>query len=444
MLVYAQHSSPRLEYVIHFLSNEMSAGAWRITDDIDEFKSAIGAKINYSNSAIDTLALQIIPHGLLNESGIRSQNISVTQREGLPLFFQTGGELGFDLFAAIFYLLSRYEEYLSFKKDLYGRFPSTESLAQKNGFLKTPLINLWMQRLGEQLSELFPGESFKKAQFTFLPSYDIDMAWSFKHKGFWRNGANFLKEAFSLRFAAFAKRFRVLTGKEKDPFDQFGWLNQLHEQYHLKPYYFFLVAAHANENDKNISPHNAAMKTLISDHVIRYPVGLHPSWVSNKNITILEKEKGVLSEITGTNINASRQHFLKLNLPETYRNLLDAGILFDFSMGYADDNGFRASAASPFYWYDLKRETATRLLIFPFCFMEVTSIFYKKSTPAQGLAELQQLYDEVKNVNGFFSMIWHNSSFTDEGMYKGWKEVYNSFLAKNGSYKTEAPPTLFH
>ncbi|MCF3111225.1 polysaccharide deacetylase family protein [Niabella sp. CC-SYL272] len=430
MLVYSAYITPRLQYITRFFSKELGTPEWQLTTDAQAFLTEQGARINYSTEILDTQCLHIIPQGLLSQTGIQQQPLNVTRLNGLPVFFQTGGALGFDMFAAAFYLLSRYEEYLPFEKDQYGRFPATASLAHKNGFLKTPLINYWARSLKEQLTLVFPGASFRETTFLFVPTYDIDMAWSYQYKGFWRNGLNFIKEAVGFQFSAFSKRFKVLTGKEKDPFDQFGWLNRLHEQYQLKPYYFFLVAEQTNRYDKNISPHNKAMKALVTDHAIRYPVGLHPSWRSNIAFGVLKKEKELLSAITGTVINASRQHFLKLAFPQTYRHLLKAGILFDFSMGYADDNGFRASVASPFCWYDLDAETATDLLIFPFCFMEGTSVFYKKEGPDAGLAELQKLYNEVKNVKGFFSIIWHNSSFTDEGVFKGWKQVYETFVAQ--------------
>jgi len=439
MLVYSAHITPRLQYITRFFSKELGTPEWQLTDDAQSFLTEQGARINYSTEVLDTQCLHIIPQGLLSQTGIQPQDITVTPLNGSPAFFQTGGALGFDIFAAAFYLLSRYEEYLPFDKDPYGRFPATQSLAHKHGFLKTPLINHWIQSLKKLLEAVFPDAPFRETVFQFIPTYDIDMAWSYRHKGFLRNAANLLKDAFSLQLSAFSKRIKVLFGKENDPFDQFGWLNRLHEKHQLKPYYFFLVAERTTRNDKNISPHHKAMKALIADHAIRYPVGLHPSWNSNTAFSILKKEKELLAATTGTTVNASRQHFLKLSFPDTYRNLLKAGILFDFSMGYADDNGFRASIASPFCWYDLEAETATDLLIFPFCFMEGAVVFYKKGDPDSGLAELHQLYDEVKKVNGFFSMIWHNSSFTDEGVFKGWKRMYETFIKERGRTTPDTP-----
>ena len=49
----------------------------------------------------------------------------ISQWKGLPVFFQTtsDSDIPFDVFAASFFLVSRYEEYLEFQPDAHGRFP---------------------------------------------------------------------------------------------------------------------------------------------------------------------------------------------------------------------------------------------------------------------------------------------------------------------------------
>ena len=59
-------------------------------------------------------------------------------------------------------------------------------------------------------------------------------------------------------------------------------------------------------------------------------------------------------------------------------------------MGYGSINGFRASVASSFYWYDLEKEEATTLRIFPFCFMDANSYYEQRQTTAQAMTELMR------------------------------------------------------
>jgi hypothetical protein len=127
-------------------------------------------------------------------------------------------------------------------------------------------------------------------------------------------------------------------------------------------------------------------------------------------------------------ITRSRQHYIRFTLPQTYRNLLKHGIQKDFSMGYGSINGFRASVASSFYWYDLEKDTETGLQLFPFCFMDANAFYEQKYTAAQAMNELIHYYHLIRKVNGLMVTIWHNSFLGSDPLYAGWKEVYEVFL----------------
>lgn len=127
-------------------------------------------------------------------------------------------------------------------------------------------------------------------------------------------------------------------------------------------------------------------------------------------------------------ITASRQHFLKLNLPYTYRQLLDQDIQMDFTMGFAAEPGFRAGICTPFFWYDLEAEVATSLRVYPFALMEGTLRDYMNLDADEALKTIQQIVDEVKKVGGTFISLWHNESLSDQKRWKGWVRVYEQML----------------
>jgi hypothetical protein len=170
------------------------------------------------------------------------------------------------------------------------------------------------------------------------------------------------------------------------------------------------------------------MKSLIAYHASGYTVGIHPSWQSGDDESLLMEEVDTLTKITGSPVKYSRQHYIRMRLPDTYRGLIKAGVDKDFSMGYGTINGFRASIASSFYWYDLKAETKTGLMIFPFCFMDATSFYENQLSPASAFSELMEYYRKIKQVNGLMVTIWHNHFFGSDPMFAGWKEVYEVFL----------------
>ena len=88
-------------------------------------------------------------------------------------------------------------------------------------------------------------------------------------------------------------------------------------------------------------------------------IGIHPSYASNKNSKMIGIEKQRLEHILGKSVHHNRFHFLKFSLPKSYQQLLAYGISNDYSMGYADQIGFRAGTCTPFNFYDLENEVQT-------------------------------------------------------------------------------------
>ena len=92
-------------------------------------------------------------------------------------------------------------------------------------------------------------------------------------------------------------RLKVVRGKRQDPYDAYEWMDQLHQRYHLKPVYFFLMARETGSHDKNIDPSNPELKQLVRSIASKYEVGIHPSWASNDLPSLLTKEKSILEHI---------------------------------------------------------------------------------------------------------------------------------------------------
>jgi len=428
MLFYSAHTSPRLDYMLELVSNEIFNEQIIQTCDRSVFQSYTGGKLNYSAEKISENEFYLFPHQLLFETGVWEQQIIRFDIFDRPAFFQTDGDFPFDIFAASFFLVGRYEEYLSFQPDKYGRFPHQASLAFKENFLDFPIINYWLEDFKKSLGRKFPDLIFRMKDFKFIPSYDIDIAYSYKYKGLTRNLGGFYRSLVKAQWAYLLDRWDVLFNKKKDPFDSYEWLDSLHLYCRTRAYYFFLIAKKQKGVDKNIPPEKHEMESLIAYHAAGYTVGIHPSWQSGDDEAILKAEVDKLTKIIGAPAKYSRQHYVRMNLPQTYRRLIKAGIDRDFSMGYGASNGFRASIASSFYWYDLEAEKKTGLMLFPFCFMDATSFYENQLSPGSAFSELMDYYRKIKQVNGVMVTIWHNQFFGSDPMFAGWKEVYEVFL----------------
>ena len=393
--------------------------------------------LNYTSQPIENAnSFWIAPHALLFENGLSTQQVEVKRKDGLPYFFETEGHYHFDMLAASFYLIQRYEEYLPHSKDMYGRYAHENSLAFQNNFLQLPLVDLWIEDLRSRVqgssikaqasSIQRPASSVQRPAFSFLPTYDIDIAYSYRGKGFLRNMAGVLRSIG--QWHLLKERWNVLLGKQQDPFDIFDELDALHQKYKLQPLYFFLLAGKRRGYDKNINPATPEMKALVKCIAGKYTIGIHPSWQSGDDETLLKQEIETLETGGAKHISISRQHYIRMQLPGTYEQLTSHGITADHSMGYGSINGFRASTSVPYYWYNLQKEQTTQLEIFPFCYMEANSIFEQKDTPEQALQELKQYHDVVKKVGGTFITIFHNHLVGLDTKGRKWMEMFKAFL----------------
>jgi hypothetical protein len=292
--------------------------------------------------------------------------------------------------------------------------------------LLRPIVDEWINGFVQLLESL--GVSVQRRHFQFQATFDIDIAYSYRYKGLKRNFGGFLKDFLKGNFLAVSERFNVLFLKAKDPFDSFDFIEQSHIDDECRPIYFFLCAENTTDFDKNILPQNLAMVSLIEKIDKQNIVGLHPSYYSTEKVVLLEQEHLYLNTILGKKTFKSRQHYIKLTLPKTYVNLLNADINEDYSMGYSTHLGFRAGTSRSFFWYNLVEEEQTKLTIHPFCFMDATAHYELKLSAVEAFAQLKLLHDAVQKTNGQLTIVFHNFSLGTATEWSGWSKAYSQFI----------------
>ena len=417
--IYTEHTTNRLTYIATTLFGDDIV----IVNDANTFNNNIGKKINYSTHQNITSDLWIKPAELLFETTITTQQINCFVWKNYKAFYKTDGGIPFDIFAASFYLLSRYEEYYSiYKKDEYGNYHHENSLAWKEKFLNLPIIHLWLKEV-EKLFGIKPVEN----KFSITPTYDIDIAFAYKHYPVYIQLGGLIKDLI-LQRGTFNERLQVLLGYKKDPYDIFKWLNELHTKHQLLPIYFILLAQQRSEYDKNPSATNESYIKLIQSLNQQSEIGIHPSYKSNFNTKKLKVEIENLQYITNRQITKSRQHFLQLQFPLSYENLIEQDIQEDYTLGYGTINGFRCSYCFSFNWFNVEKDETTNLVIHPFCYMDANSIFEQQLNAEQALNEMKYYFETVKSVNGDFIFIMHNHFLSDQKKWRDWRKVYTEFL----------------
>ncbi|WP_163716306.1 polysaccharide deacetylase family protein [Mangrovibacterium lignilyticum] len=438
VIVYSTKVTNRLRYIFELYFEELLKVPVSFTSQRDIFEKETAVKLNYSNLKMQVGQVDLRPHGLLFQTGLEYQDLSsFACNEQLCVFASSADSfLPFDPFAAGFFLVTRYEEYLERQFGKHGRYLSKHSILSRNKVLDQPVVNQWARLIAQKLQEHDATFVVPKPQFDFLTTIDIDNAWAYKHKSLRRVVGASLKNLFCGNFSEIQRRLKVWKGADHDPYDTYDYIRNIYKENEQFLQFFFLLGK-PGRYDRNVSARNEELRELIRKLASEFKVGIHPSFRSNRVKRELFRERKVLEEIIDSPVHSSRQHYLKLILPVTYRRLIKAGIREDYTMGYSECIGFRAGIASPFFFYDLKEEQKTNLRVFPFQSMDISLRDYMGKTPEEALTLLKKMMVEINKCGGTFISLWHNESLSDEERWEGWRMVFEEMTADAIAFRNE-------
>ncbi len=426
VLIFVEELTPRIEYTFDFVFRCVLKLNIAWTHDTESFESTSSPKINYSTFPFLEPCISLNPHILLLERGInKRQDFHLENSSEIPsIVFKEEHKCPL---ATIFFFLSRYEEYWDLPRDVHNRFTQNMSLSKDAKCTHLPVADMWIEWIRLLLNERF-SLAIPKPNTSFLSTFDIDHVRAFKWKGIPRSIGAMGKDVIEGNWITLSKRIKTWTGKSKDPFDVFDYLDEIHKEQGVDLLYFWLLGNY-NEFDKNPSPSHPHFQKEIKRQSEKYPLGIHPSYLSFLDDDKVRSEINILSRIVGKSIFRSRFHFLRYKLPESYQQLIRLGIEEDYSMGYPDGLGFRAGTSHPFLWYDLSKEETTSLTIHPFQIMDVTLKNYMRLSPSEALEASLKIIHQIEKYGGVFTLLWHNSSF-EETEWQEWKGVFEKLLEK--------------
>lgn len=438
LLIHVPKLTNRVGYTLNVMFKHVLKVEFEITTDMDIFQRREGAKLCYGYRKVGD-GVFVKSCDLLFRTTIEEQHPNCFPYEGCVGLFPTydsSSAFPFDPFAAAFFCLSRYEEYLPHFTDEHGRFPATESVAFKSDFLHLAVVDRWALMLVRKIKERYPDEHFPSRHFDYEDTFDIDAAYCYLHKGLMRTLVGVGRDLFVFRHKSdVRKRWRVLLRREQDPFDSFDYILDVHEKHPGIRLKFFPLMADYNVYDKPISYQNREFRQLLQ-HLCDYAkLGLHASYASHDDPGRLAVERERLSSLLHRATVRNRFHFLRMSLPESYNALMENGILHDYTMGYADEPGFRAGTGTPYPFFDLDSDSETSLLVHPFVVMDSTLYYYKKKSCDDAEKVYVQMLDELRSVGGVCSMLWHNQSLSEYFGWQGWRAVYERVMELADAYR---------
>lgn len=421
LLIYTLKTTHRITYTFKHICFRVLGIDVDFTNSLEEFIAHTGPKLSYGKKPLGN-ELFIQSYGLLTQQGFESIDISVRDWDDTKCFFSIGklSALPFDIFSASFYLLSRYEEYLPHVKDEKGRFLASESIAFKEGFLQSPVVDVWAYKFKELLENSFQNLIFSKRKMTIHNLIEASQPYAYSQKGFLRSFSGFIKDISKFRIKRIFKRLGVVLGLKEDPYNTFDWIINTVKENKTKLTIFFILGEAINFVE-GINYRRKKFKLIIKTVSDYKKVGLIFSKDALKSFKILKNEKNQIERINNRDLICSMNTQYMLSLPNNFRNLVELEIQKDFSLVYENQYGFRASSCTPFLFYDLDYEIVSPLLIHP---IALTTEALKGEKEFEIIAIIEDLMTSVKKVNGTFSMVFNNRNFTSEKDNKVWKQLF--------------------
>lgn len=322
-----------------------------------------------------------------------------------------------DLIASAFFLMTRYEELLQAGRDVHNRFDAQHALAQRAGFLHRPLVDeygtlirKWLVGLGCHLVSAKQG--FSKIYLT----HDVDTLDYYHHLRGTLGGFKRILMGGNEKWTDILKSWADINN---DIAYTFPWLIEQDRKLPEAEVCFFMKAADKERNPYDRPVYDLQIESLQGFNAFctenACKIGLHASYASGEDATLIAGEKKHLEEAFQRNVTANRYHYLRTCSPDDMQALADVGILDDFTMAFADSIGFRMGTSRPFKWINPKTLSLTNLTIHPLSVMECTlmSSNYMNLQYGQALEQIKQLMDKIYQYNGEVVLLWHNTSVID-------------------------------
>lgn len=404
---------------------------YSVTDNKQVFKNSNAYKISYSTHSEKEI-INISPYDLLFKTGVDENYRPKATVKNRMFYLHTSDascDLGYDIFASVFYFISRYEEWQPHQKDKHGRFELDQSILYKHQMHLKPVIEHWVEDLKTALIKFNPNLRFPNKRFQYISTVDVDNLYAYKHKGSYRIVGASGMDMITFKINNLLRRFKVLQGKANDPFDIYEEVSLLAKQKNI-PLFFFFLQRTGTDYDRTVDPKSLAFKGVFDKlNSLGIEYGLHPSYDAYKSNSLLKEELELMSASSKKHIKISRQHYLRFDIKTTPTQLMTQGINADFSMGFASGAGYRAGTFTPFYYYDLQNEKSTELLMVPFAVMDGVYFIYSQTDPSVAKKQILQLAEEARNLNGIFISVFHERTF-DDALYPGFGELYRFLLSK--------------
>ena len=139
-----------------------------------------------------------------------------------------------------------------------------------------------------------------------------------------------------------------------------------------------------------------------------WEVGIHGGYYSCGDAQAIHDEKTRLEAVLHRDVRGYRNHYLRLQVPETWALLEQAGFFYDTTLGYPDAPGFRNGMCHPFRPFNLRTGKEMGILEIPLTLMDQSQAL---SRSPDVWHQLVTLMDRTAACHGVMTVLFHTPIF---------------------------------
>ncbi|MGM9476260.1 DUF7033 domain-containing protein [Pedobacter sp. GSP4] len=420
LIIFSNLLTPRIKYIFSFLFKDILKAEIEFTGNSQYFLQSTQAKISYGDKPLgEELFFKQTP--LLFSNKLEEPALKTVSFGDYKVPFAVeGSALPFDVFAASFFILSRYEEYLHQKKSA-DDFKPSKSYQHKWKILDRPVIDEWALIIKSMIRKKYPDFKFHEKKFQHQPTINFNIPPNLP-EGLLNRTKFIFSAIFKKENNFISTKFDRITGIGINNEQVLGEVQQMFAHKKNHPLYFV---------DFPDVPMDYIRVNGVSKTLANQSIGLlRPCAGDQLKKNTIKDSLVKLKKIHPNQVSLTSQQLDELKFPICYLNLLSSGITSDYSMGYSNVLGFRAGTCTPFNWYDLQLEKVTPLTVNSYC---ITDYILQYLTSEAAVKVLHQYIDSVKMVNGTFYSSWRLKSLSDNPKYKKTKSLFAEMVKYTGN-----------
>ncbi|MCK9329636.1 MAG: hypothetical protein M0Q94_07145 [Candidatus Cloacimonetes bacterium] len=399
-----------------------------------DFKNDYPVNIYHNPKAVDFFdQIKLYPNEDINQ--VLYQDIYIPFLFSLPgKIFEISNKkviIKKDIITSAFYFLTCWQEYVDEQNLIPGdRYDYRQSLQNYLDLTEIPVVDYYCQIFEVTLKIILKKFANKKkwpnnASFCLTLSHDIDYYnfWNKKHLNMvYKHNLKKMKKNFISALYKIVGHFitkQCLWNPEK----ALSSILNYEQKLKVNSTSFLMSQSEILDERQAYFNDEQQLKQIIKIFQ-KHSVGLHGTKAASVDEDLLT-EQLILINSYDFAVKGYRNHFLSFNYQKSFKILEQAGFVYDATLGFWENIGYRAGISLPFYPFNIKENRPFSVLEIPLTIMDVTLFTEKAMNLSYNSAKhkIKKIVNNTHINNTHLSILWHNNTF-DCIDYPYWQKLY--------------------